>query len=107
MKSLAHSSLVVIWALFSACQTGGSADAPTPQAGASKIWKEKNPVWRGVHFMVNGDRQVTTLQEQLPKLAAIGVNALVLEVNYNFEFKSHPELSSANGVKQAHARELA
>jgi hypothetical protein len=32
------------------------------------------------------------LAKELPQLAALGVNCLMLEVNYGFEFKSHPEL---------------
>ena len=70
-------------------------------------WRATNRRWRGVHLMVNNDGAVTALKEQLPKLAAVGVNALMLEVNYNFEFKSHPELGSPGGVKAAHAHELA
>src|SRR6185369_6092030 len=83
------------------------ADSNGPNIAAVKLWKEKNPVWRGVHLLINNDGQITALQGQLPKLAAVGVNTLILEVNYNFEFQSHPELSSPSGVKPAHAHELA
>ncbi len=69
-------------------------------------WRATNRVWRGVHLMVNNDGAVTALKEQLPKLAAVGVNALILEVNYNFDFKSHPELSSPGAVKASNAKEL-
>jgi hypothetical protein len=69
-------------------------------------WRTTNRVWRGVHLMVNNDGAVTALKEQLPKLAATGVNTLILEVNYNFDFKSHPELSAPARVKAAAAREL-
>lgn len=78
------------------------------QAGESlDAWRATNRVWRGVHLMVNNDGAVTALKEQLPKLAAAGVNTLILEVNYNFEFKSHPELGAPGGVKTSNARELA
>ena len=69
-------------------------------------WRTTNRVWRGVHLMVNNDQQIGALKQQLPKLSAVGVNTLILEVNYNFEFKSHPELGSPAGVKAAHAGEL-
>jgi len=62
---------------------------------------------RGVHLMLGSDSQAAALQEQMPKLASAGVNALVLETDYNFEFKSHPELSSPGCVTQARAHELA
>ena len=32
------------------------------------------------------------LAKQLPQLAKLGINCLILEVNYAFDFKSHPEL---------------
>lgn len=40
------------------------------------------------------------------KLAPMGVNVLILEVNYNFRFASHPELSGGN-LSVNDARELA
>lgn len=104
MKTLARLDFVAVWILFVGCQTVGSADL---QIAATKAWQERNPVWRGVHLLINNDAQITALKEQLPKLAAVGVNTLILEANYNFEFKSHPELNSPNGVKQASARALA
>jgi len=42
----------------------------------------------------------------LPGLAAAGVNTVIVEVDYSFEFKSHPELSSPDGITQAHAHEF-
>ena len=71
------------------------------------FWTASNPVWRGVHLLISEDAQISALQAQLPRLAAVGVNALILEVNYNFEFKSHPELAAPGGVKPVHAHELA
>jgi Glycosyl hydrolase family 20, catalytic domain len=63
--------------------------------------------WRGVHVLINNDRQITTLEEQLPRLAAVGVNALILEVDYNFDFQSHPELVSHGAVKACTAHHFA
>jgi Glycosyl hydrolase family 20, catalytic domain len=70
-------------------------------------WRATNHIWRGVHLMVGSDAQAIALKEQLPRLAAVGVNAIIVETDYNFEFKSHPELSSRGCVTQAHAHELA
>ena len=69
-------------------------------------WRTTNRVWRGVHLMVNNDEAVTALEDQLPKLAAVGVNTLILEVNYNFDFESLPELNAPGGVTAAHAGKL-
>ncbi len=49
--------------------------------------------WRAVHLLnYNSDADLETLGGLLPKLAAMGVNVIVLEVDYNFTFQSHPEL---------------
>jgi hypothetical protein len=60
-------------------------DAPKPA--------EKAGQWRGIHVInYNNDRDLETLGGQVPKLAPMGVNVLVVEVNYNFQFKSNPKL---------------
>jgi len=49
--------------------------------------------WRGVHFIsYRSDADLAALAEQLPTLAKMGINVLILEVNYGFEYQSHPEL---------------
>jgi hypothetical protein len=70
-------------------------------------WRATKHNWRGVHLMVGSDAQAAVLKEQLPRLAAVGVNTVIVETDYNFEFKSHPELGSPGGITQARARELA
>ena len=49
--------------------------------------------WRALHVIsyVTGDA-LDRLGQQLPQLAGMGINCLILEVNYGFEFQSHPEL---------------
>ncbi len=63
--------------------------------------------WLGVHIMLGNNRAAESLIQQAPKLSALGVNVLVIEVNYNFAFKSHPELASSNGLTRDTARRLA
>jgi hypothetical protein len=77
------------------------------QPAATKKPQPKGPLLRGVHLILGSDGQAAAMQEQLPKLASLGVNALVLETDYNFEFKSHPELSAAQCVTQARAHQIA
>jgi hypothetical protein len=49
--------------------------------------------WRALHVIsYTNDSALDRLAEQLPQLAKLGVNCLILEVNYGFEFQSHPEL---------------
>ena len=38
------------------------------------------------------DDSLEKLAGQLPELAKLGINCLILEVDYGFEFQSHPEL---------------
>lgn len=38
------------------------------------------------------DADLNDLSQQLPSLARMGINCLILEVNYGFEYRSHPEL---------------
>lgn len=55
---------------------------------------------------VRDDKQLMALEGELPQLAADGVNVIVVEVNYNFDFKSHPELRLPEYITKAKAREF-
>ena len=60
-----------------------------------------------LHFRHDSDLQadLEAVEKQLPDLAARGVNVLVLEVDYGFEFQSHPELRiSDKTITRAGAR---
>ena len=49
--------------------------------------------WRAVHLLdYNTDSALDALGQNLEPLAKQGVNVIILEVDYNFAFKSHPEL---------------
>jgi hypothetical protein len=65
------------------------------------------PPWVGVHVGINNARDVEKLRLQIPALAKLGVNTLVLEIDYSFQFKSHPELSRPDHITHAQARALA
>lgn len=61
-------------------------------AKASVQSKPAQP-WRAVHLLdYNSDSALDGLVQNLEKLAKQGINVIVLEVDYNFAFKSHPEL---------------
>lgn len=55
---------------------------------------------------VRDDNQLDALEHQLPQFAADGVNAMVIEVNYSFDFQSHPELRPSMYITKAKAREF-
>lgn len=62
--------------------------------------------WRGVDVPVQSDKQLSKLEADLPKLAAIGANVIVVEVDYHFDFQSHPELRDSPYITKAKAREF-
>ena len=64
--------------------------------------------WRALHVInYTTDAALTRLGEQLPKLADMGLNCLILEVNYGFEFNSHPELRQGERqISKAGAKKL-
>jgi hypothetical protein len=61
-------------------------------AGAGVESKRTQP-WRALHLLdYNSDTALDALGQQLENLANLGINVIILEVDYNFAFKSHPEL---------------
>ena len=53
----------------------------------------KSKPWRAVHLLsYDTDADLDALGKNVEVLAKQGINVIILEVDYNFEFKSHPEL---------------
>lgn len=49
--------------------------------------------WRGLHLLnYDNDQALEKLSGQIPKLAEMGLNVLILEVDYHFRFQSYPKL---------------
>lgn len=66
--------------------------------------------WRAIHIMSPGRDGLPLLKRAIEeKMAPLGVNALILEVSYNFAFHSHPELGNGgnNALQAEDARDLA
>jgi len=63
--------------------------------------------WLGIHLGLNNNQQLDRLIAELPKLSSMGFNSLVVEVNYSFDFQSHPEMRAATGITKSKAGELA
>ena len=75
---------------------------------APKVGPKAGQPWRAVHVITGSARSLDALEGQLPALAKLGVNVLICEVNYNFDFKSHPELKPrAGAITKARARKFA
>jgi hypothetical protein len=62
---------------------------------ATPVLAHEKPLkpWRAVHLLdYNSDSALDALGQNLEVLAKQGINVIILEVDYNFNFKSHPEL---------------
>lgn len=92
--------LAVLCAWLGGCKSLG----PAKHTEASV---EQQPPWLGVHLFVQNNQTCDALTENLPRLAAVGINVVIVEVNYRFNFKSHPELRGTNVITKEHARQLA
>jgi len=69
----------------------------------------KTELWRALHLLdYNTDDDLETLARQIPKLAEMGLNVIVLEVDYGFRFESYPKLRAGREpVTPGAARKLA
>ena len=84
-----------------------AAETAGARARRAKAWRADNTVWRGIHLALNSDADADALGASLPHLRSVGVNVVVVEVNYHFEFKAHPELRDGSVVTKARAQALA
>jgi hypothetical protein len=79
--------------------------APAQEADRATAPKSS---WRGVHLLAGGRDEIPILKKAIAEgLRPLGVNVLVLEINYRFQFQSHPELNERSGWTWADARDLA
>ena len=85
-------------ALLAGCATWTETKLPPVQISGA---------WRGVHLWVDRDSRAQELIRTLPALAAAGANTVVIEVNYSFAFRSHPELRQKNFITRQTAHALA
>lgn len=64
--------------------------------------------WRAVHLIVPRPERLPPLKRAIVEgLAPLGVNVIVLEVNYRFTFQSHPELQMDGAISRRDAKDLA
>jgi hypothetical protein len=66
-----------------------SACAPRPKPA---LVARTEPLWFGLHVLAEKGAAAEALIAELPALAKAGINVLIFEVDYNYEFVSHPEL---------------
>ena len=82
--------LLIVWLLSVPVAARGGSEAVV-----------KEP-WRGVHIGIGSARTVEQLTGVVGKLAGLGINVIVGEINYGYKYASHPELrrGGASGPEQ-------
>jgi Glycosyl hydrolase family 20, catalytic domain len=80
-----------------------AACAPKP---AAVVPQPKRPLVLGMHAITETDAHARTLIRGIPALAKRGVNLLIVEVDYWYDYASHPELAMKNPVKKETVKAL-
>src|SRR4030067_1306443 len=83
MKKTAIFALIAISLAFA---IQGCAPKPRPLAVP-----RTQPLWFGLHVLIENKPAAEALLTELPALAKVGLNLLVFETDYNYEYVSHPE----------------
>src|SRR3984893_10901301 len=80
-----------------------------PCQARSRFESRRAKPWHAVHLLnYNSDTDLEALGQNLGTLAAMGIDTVILEVDYNFAFKSHPELRrGSNPITREGARKFA
>jgi hypothetical protein len=70
-------------------------DGPNEKRSTGSPKDGKEP-WRGVHIGIGSEKAVEQLTSVVGELAKLGVNVIVAEINYGYEYRSHPEVRRGN-----------
>ncbi|MHC4160360.1 MAG: hypothetical protein ACYSSO_14945, partial [Planctomycetota bacterium] len=67
--------------------------------------KQPQP-WRGVHVLMTSSDKTEQLTEVAGRLANLGINVIIAEINYGYQYDSHPRLRAANPSSRDQIRKL-
>jgi len=94
-------------ALLCVCLALMIAAAAEDKTGPGKPPPATQP-WRGVHLMAPDAADLPLVKRAIAEaLVPLGVNVIVLEVNYKFAWESHPELRAPGALTKDQAQDLA
>lgn len=62
--------------------------------------------WRGLHVLMTSQNKTQQLTKVVGELAKLRINVIVAEINYGYEFRSHPELRAKNPSKKTQIKKL-
>ena len=83
----------------------GLAVLSSAAASSSPSRKDHDP-WLGVHILMTTGNKAQQLTKAVKGLAEAGINTIVAEVNYGYEYQSHPELRTGNPITAKQAEML-
>jgi len=91
--------ILIIFGLFASCASSNMV----------KVGPKQNEKWRALHLLHNSnDYALDTVSSHIPTFSKMGINVLFYEVNYSYEFESHPELRlSEKNISKVAARKFA
>jgi lysophospholipase L1-like esterase len=92
MKKAFFISVCVIFVLSSVCFCSTDDNGTSP--------------WLGIHLYAITNDKVEQLTEAVEAIARLGINAVVVEINYGYEYQSHPELRSPNASGKEQVQKL-
>jgi hypothetical protein len=81
---------ILILSSTSSCSTDASGKCP----------------WLGIHILMTTSDQTEQLTDAVKDLGQLGVNTIVAEINYGYEYQSHPNLRSTNASSREQLKEL-
>lgn len=65
-----------------------------------KLIPRTQPLWLGLHVLIENKPSAEALLSELPALAAAGINLLIFEIDYNYKYVSHPELRGEDPISR-------
>lgn len=76
--------------------------------GPAVVTTPRQPLVFATHVLLDrtAGASMAGLRKEIPEMAKRGVNLLVLEIDYNYEFVSHPELRGNDPLSKAQVKEL-
>jgi len=89
---------VLVVLVFAAGALAAGPSPPAAGAPSARPQSWRGEPWRAIHIITGSAGSLDALESQLPALAALGVNTLICEVNYSFDYQSHPELKGGGGA---------
>jgi len=81
--------------LFSGCAT------------SSEIFRNSESEFKlGIHVLMDSKESLEAVKSEIPKLSQSGIDFIITEINYHFEYESHPELRGYGHITKEEIKSL-